>query len=101
MKIAIIEDERNWQEKITQMVQEEFFDYDLVLKCYSSAEELLELGEKYEIVLMDIELPGADGLTGAGLYKAQNPESLVIMITSHEEFITEGYKVEAFRYIYI
>ena len=49
-----------------------------------SAEEALALSDTADIVLMDINLRGIDGLEAAGLMKALAPETSVIMLTMHD-----------------
>jgi DNA-binding NarL/FixJ family response regulator len=49
-----------------------------------SAEEALALSDRPDIVLMDINLSGIDGLEAAGLMKAASPETSVVMLTMHD-----------------
>lgn len=49
-----------------------------------SAEEALALSDQPDIVLMDINLRGIDGLEAAGLMKAAAPETSVVMLTMHD-----------------
>jgi DNA-binding NarL/FixJ family response regulator len=49
-----------------------------------SAEEALALSDRPDIVLMDINLRGIDGLEAAGLMKAASPETSVVMLTMHD-----------------
>ena len=49
-----------------------------------SAEEALALSERADIVLMDINLRGLDGLEATGLMKALSPETSVVMLTMHD-----------------
>lgn len=62
MRIAIVEDEKKWADRILEIILEE---YGEIVDYYSDAEEFLAAGERYEIVFMDIELPGMDGLAVA------------------------------------
>ena len=49
-----------------------------------TAEEALALSDRADIVLMDINLPGIDGLEAIGLMKARSPETRVVMLTTHD-----------------
>jgi len=61
------------------------------LSCSLSAEtceealDALELGAAPDIVLMDIGLPGMDGIEGTRRIKAISPTTRIIMLTVHEE----------------
>lgn len=47
--------------------------------------DALELGGAPDIVLMDIGLPGIDGIEGTRRIKALSPTTRIIMLTVHEE----------------
>ena len=49
-----------------------------------TAEEALALSDRADIVLMDINLPGIDGIEATGLMKALSPETRVVMLTTHD-----------------
>jgi len=49
-----------------------------------TAEEALALSDRADIVLMDINLPGIDGLEATGLMKALSPATSVVMLTTHD-----------------
>jgi len=49
-----------------------------------TAEEALALSDRADIVLMDINLPGIDGLEATGLMKSLSPETSVVMLTTHD-----------------
>ena len=49
-----------------------------------SAEEALALPDRPDIVLMDINLRGIDGLEATSLIKAAAPETSVVMLTMHD-----------------
>lgn len=53
---------------------------------------------KSDIVFMDIELQNENGLEVIDKYR-QKYDSLNIMVTSHPEYVTDGYKIKAFRYL--
>lgn len=98
MRIAIVEDEKYWQVIIKRRI-EVFYDSKVESICYNSGEEFIENTEFFDIVFMDIELSGEDGFCISRKYKGHFPESILIIITSHNELCSKGYQVEAFRYI--
>lgn len=57
----------------------------LAVDSCEDALDALELGAAPDIVLMDIGLPGIDGIEGTRRIKALSPTTRVIMLTVHEE----------------
>ena len=50
-----------------------------------AAEEALDIGHQPDIVLMDIGLPGIDGIEGARRFRERVPTARVVILTVHEE----------------
>jgi DNA-binding NarL/FixJ family response regulator len=74
-----------------------------VRRLFTSAEELLHAlkGEEPEIVLMDIELPGKNGVECTRILKRQWSGIKIIMVTVHEdnELVFDALKAGAIGYI--
>lgn len=69
---------------------------------YQSGEFLLyeiEEGIFFDLIFIDIEMPGKSGMDIAKIVKGISPETLVVFITSHTEFAIEAYELSVFRYI--
>ncbi len=99
MNIAIVEDAKEWTEKMKNVIQQTLKKEQTEIEIYSSAEEFLEAGKEYQIVFMDIYLNGINGLEATIEYKSQFSKSIVMIVTSYKEYCREGYKVDAFRFI--
>lgn len=100
MKIAIVEDEEFWQRKIVECVKD-FFDTKEMphISIYSSGEDFLAQSSRFDVIFMDVELGGADGLVTGKEYKQLFPDSLLIILTTHQEWCSKGYQANAFRYL--
>lgn len=74
-----------------------------VVNAYGSCEEAIKhLGaDKPDYVLMDIELPGMNGIQGTRIIKDKSPNSEIIMVTVYEdnELVFEAMKAGATGYI--
>lgn len=98
MRIAVVDDECVWREKIENYLKNIIAEYDLV-HLFVSGKEFLEKSERYDIVFMDIEMKEMGGFETTKFYKEKYPGAVVAMLTSHDELCSQGYMVNAFRYI--
>ncbi len=87
VRLALVED----RPEVRRLLAERlgfFDDVELVLAA-DSAERLFDrldlLGAPPEIVLMDIELPGMDGIAATAYLKADHPSIEVLMLTVFED----------------
>lgn len=98
MKIAVVDDEEMWRKKAVEVIKSHF--KETVSVCtFCSGDRLLANNEKYEIVILDIEMKGKDGFETAMEYKLSHPDAIIIMLTTHIELSRKGYVVDAFRYV--
>ena len=85
IKIAIVDDNKKLRESITT-----FVGGTPGLKCvsaYGSAAEALQHlpNDKPDVVLMDINMPGMDGIECVARLKSQTPEMQIVMLTVYED----------------
>lgn len=71
------------------------------LSEYPSAEQFLfHLPDAVtDLLLLDIEMGGMDGLTLAKKLRAQNDALEIVFITGYSDYIAEGYEVSALHYL--
>ena len=108
-KILLVEDNEIAQ-KATALVLASKFGYEVSIA--NSGEEALQIadGNKYDLILMDIGLPGIDGIeTTLKIKQSQNPNRKipVVAITAHTDDVTRqqcfdagmvGFLVKPFSY---
>ncbi len=98
-KILVVDDE----DDVRLFLQDFLSERDLVVDTAASGEEALEKValKKPDIVLLDIMMPGIDGLQCLEEIKKKHPEILVIMITAlkDEIRIAKAKKMGALNYI--
>ncbi len=67
--------------------------------CASGSEFLTLPQEKWDLVLMDVEMPGQNGIETARQLRRVNERATIIFITNYIQYALEGYEVQAFRYL--
>lgn len=103
-KIAICDDEQNQIEYITSIVASwsTHEGYSCEIRMFASAEAFLfeyEEDKAYDILLLDVEMKNMNGIELAKRIRKDNNRAEIIFITSHFEFVGEGYEVDALHYL--
>lgn len=71
-------------------------------EIYPSAESFLfayDENKAYDMLLLDIEMGGMDGVSMARRVRAGNKTVQIIFITGYSDYIAEGYDVAALHYL--
>lgn len=103
LRVAICDDEKILIE-IEEVVRR-FFRLNCIdskITTYQSGENLqydLKDGITYDLFLLDIEMPGIDGMELAKEIRERIPSAKIIFITSHPEYAITAYEYSVFRYI--
>lgn len=102
VNIVICENDKNDQEfvkaKVIDILDDLNIEYEI--KVYNSGEDLLEGYYKYtDIILLDIQMDGLDGMETARKIRDFDDNVEIIFITSFVEYALEGYEVKAYRYL--
>lgn len=103
-RIAICDDEQldiKYIKELLHIWQEET-NISLQIETFASAENFLfhyAEDKLYDIILLDIELGGMDGVTMAKKIRKENKTVQIIFISGYSDYIAEGYEVEALHYL--
>ena len=67
----------------------------------ASATEALKLASvvPYDVVFLDIEMPGLSGLEAARLVHGRAPRPELVFVTAHEQYAVDAFAVEALDYL--
>jgi DNA-binding NtrC family response regulator len=98
--VLLVDDEADFVEIMTKRLKKRSFQVEV---AYSGPEalEILEKTEKVDIVLLDVKMPGMDGIEALSKIKEHSPLVEVIMLTGHAtvDSAVEGLKLGAFDYL--
>jgi DNA-binding NtrC family response regulator len=96
--VFIVDDEQTIREGLTLELQAEYH-----VEAFPTAEKAIEaMGQNPpDLVLLDIGLPGMNGVAALERIKALNPDTLVIMITAYEDIktVVSTMKLGAYDYV--
>ena len=100
VNVLLVDDEAPFVETLTKRLQRRALD---ITPAYDgrSALEKLSADSKLEVVILDVKMPGIDGIETLRQIKTQHPLVEVIMLTGHAtvETAIEGMKLGAFDYL--
>lgn len=101
-RIAVVEDQENDVQRLQNALHQYEQEKQVTFTCkhWKSAENFLEqYDHQYDIIFMDIRLPGMDGMQAARQLRQKDHAVLLVFLTSLAQYAVEGYEVEAIDYI--
>ena len=78
------------------------YKYEIEVSLYQNADQFLfhhEEKAELDILLLDIDMPGTDGLSLAHRLRSAGENVQIIFITGLTDYVLEGYDVEAVSYL--
>ena len=97
ISIAIVDDEKIIREQIKFFVEKK--QTESVIDTYSSGEELLMVNKRYDIVFLDIQMDGINGIDTAKALRQKTEDTVLIFITGIKEYVFDAFDVAAFHYL--
>lgn len=88
IRLLIADDERLEREALVDMVTRRFVEHEIVLEVAENGRKAADTAILWEadLILMDIEMPGMNGLDAARAVLAQRPGCRVIFVTAYSLF---------------
>lgn len=101
LKIAIVDDEQQFRDDLKKKINcclsriQEIGEIEL----YSSGLEFLKCWKKFDLVFLDVIMPGKDGIETGFEIRKRDKNCAIIMATGSEDRFQEVFLFHAFRYI--
>ena len=97
MQIAVCDDEKEIRDMFANKIRRLYPAADLSL--YQSGEELLLSDGEPDILLLDIQMPGKNGMETAKELRGKNKKTIMIFVTALDDFVFQAFDVGAFHYL--
>ncbi len=100
-RTLVVEDEAAEAKRLTDLLARYGRAHQTEFKVtwHSSAMEMLSDKGRYDLCLMDIQMPGIDGMEAAGLLRTYDEEIPIIFVTNLAKYAVKGYEVGAMGFI--
>lgn len=97
MNIAICDDEEIICLQIKEFVEKQ--KIGCTISIFKSGEELLENGDVFDVIFLDIQMDGINGIDTAKKIREKNKAVILIFVTAIKEYVFEAFDVSAFHYL--
>lgn len=97
MKITVCDDEKRIRETIADCIKE--VNANVEVETYSEAKHVVSSSFESDIVFLDIQMPGIDGMNAAKLLRSNGKKTVIVFVTALEDYVFNAFDVGAFQYI--
>ena len=102
VRVAIVEDDPAYREEMVGFLQQfsQESGQKFHITTFSDGKEITEnYAAAWDMILMDIEMPGLDGMTAAECIRKLDGDVVIIFITNMPQYAMKGYTVDALDYV--
>lgn len=100
-RALVVEDEADEAARLIDLMHRYATAHDIsfLITHYTSAMEMLSDQSHYDLLLLDIDLPGINGMEAAELLRVYDEETPIIFVTNLAKYAVKGYEVGACGFI--
>jgi CheY-like chemotaxis protein len=100
IRVLLVDDEQRFVNNLARILKTRGFDVTAVYDGYQAV-EAVKYGGGFDVVVLDVKMPGMDGVEVLGEIKKRAPDTEVIMLTGHAslESGTQAIRRGAYDYL--
>lgn len=102
MKAAVVDDSREDASRLLEYLEQFQAEHGIQIQItvyYASFDFLEEYHGQYDVVFLDIEMPGSNGMEVAREIRSKDETVGLIFVTSMAQYAIEGYEVNAIDFM--
>ena len=102
MRILICDDDIELSQQLEKILISFFQKNSLKfpeIVIYNNGTDLLQDFQSKDIVFLDIEMPGMNGIYIGNELKRQNSNAIIFVVTSYSQYLDEAMRFHVFRYL--
>lgn len=102
MRILLCDDDALMLKQLQRYIKS-YFEYNHLkcpeMVCFTDGEALLRDNGSKDILFLDIEMPGMNGIYIGNELKMTNDNIIIFIVTSYSEYLDEAMRFRVFRYL--
>lgn len=105
LSIVVCDDEEIYVKGLAKMLKQELeeLDIDYDLETFTSSEKLLkeykEREERIDLLILDIDMPGIDGIALTQLIRQMDEEVTIVLVTSMEDRVYDAFGYNIYKFV--
>lgn len=100
MNIAVCDDEKILREQLQELLWNQEMSCKIEsVDSYETGSGLLAARKRYDIIFLDIQMEGMNGIETARMLRKRNEEAVLIFVTGLKDYVFEAFDVAAFHYL--
>ena len=100
MKVLIVDDEPLARERLRRFCEEDLSGYHVIAEASDGANAIREAQQHHpDVVLLDVRMPGMDGIEAARHLAEIEPAPAIIFTTAYDDYALDAFAVHAVGYL--
>lgn len=102
MRVAIVEDDQACREQLAEYIHRygEEHGAAFAVECYADGRQIVaDDTARFDIILLDIEMPGLNGMEAAEQLRARDEDVVLVFVTNMAQYAIRGYEVGALDFV--